>query len=192
MKKHRIMNGVPLDELDPPLIQPRRSRKQKETQDQKIYVKALNASGLGYFWRVKTMGTYDPIRKTFRRNSDIRGLSDISGYRFNGGRAVFIEVKWVRDVDKKRNLIFKTTLTPEQKEHLLRAYDAGCIAGVAFTLEDAVAIAHDDPERYPRHPRTFMFLPEVRLNEYVEKYKILKKAFTEKNQDPLWRYGITG
>lgn len=180
--------GIIVNDLSELLGKPRRTKRQKESLDQKTFVKALIATGLGHFWVQKTMGTFDPVRKVFRKNTAVRGISDICGFLFKTGRAVFIEVKWVKDVDKKRKLVFKSTITDEQKEFLLRAHDGGCIAGIAFSLDDCMAIVKENDEVFPRHPRTYMFLPEKDLTEYVEKYKVLKAAQVAARQNPVTRY----
>lgn len=153
------------------------------------------------------MGTFDPIRKVYRKDygQALVAIPDICGYRKpyfsailanSGGQPltkaipVYIEVKNVKGVEKKRKLVFKCKITDQQKEFLLRAHRSGCLAGVAFTLEDALAIAHDDPVRYPRHPRTYLFLDldengRRELADRVAEYEAAKKALSRMKQDPV-------
>lgn len=173
----------------PPEIKPpkRRRGKSQENADQRAWRDALNLLRLGKFWRVKTTGTYDPVRKIFRRDKTAdTGIPDICGY-LTGGRAVFIECKFVEGVEKKKNLLFKAKTTVEQRDFLLAAHRSGCIAGIAFTLDDAIAIARDDSVKYHRHPRTYQFMPEDWQKSYAEKYMEIKKALARQNQDPLAR-----
>ena len=169
-----------------PLKQPKRNKRQKESVDQRFYVKALNASGLGFFFRIKSMGTFDPTRGVFRKNSDITGIPDIIGYLKNG-TAVFIECKHVEKVEAKKKLLFKVQIKDDQKQFLLAAYLSGCRAGVAFNLDDCLAIVHNQPLAHPRHPRTLCFLPEPELTKKAMEYMENKKALAKINQDPLAR-----
>lgn len=183
-----------------PLNQPRKGKRQQESHNQRLYVKALLATGLGFFHRVKNMGTFDPIRKCYRKDYGMAlvAIPDICGYIFAHrmkrldpvARPCYIEVKNVQGVEKKRKAVFKCKITDEQKEFLLRAYRGGCLAGVAFTLEDALAIAHDDELRYPRHPRTWMFLDldqagRTQLETIVSAWEAKKKALSRLKQDPV-------
>lgn len=184
----------------PAPITPPRGKRQQESANQRLYVKALLATGLGFFYRVKNMGTFDPIRKVYRKDygQALVAIPDICGYRHRHtvkrldplAVPVYIEVKNVKGVEKKRKLIFKCKITDQQKDFLLRAHRSGCLAGVAFTLEDALAIAHDDPVRYPRHPRTYLFLDldeagRRELTERVADYEAAKKALSRMKQDPV-------
>ncbi len=62
---------------------------EKEVQDAIMdYLKVKQI----YAWVNKTQGTFDPIRKTFRRNTTKKGISDILGI-MPDGRFLAIEVK---------------------------------------------------------------------------------------------------
>lgn len=180
------MNQRPNPHHPPPIIPPKRRRgRQQETVNVKMWVRALNLKKLGFFFRVKNTGIYDVKIGRFRkdRNQDFVAIPDICGH-LNSGTAVYIEGKYTDKVENKKSLIFAVQITAKQKEFLLDAYRKGCRAGVAFTLEDAIGIAKNDPLR---HPRTFVFLPEAELNAYVEGYKERKRAQAKINQDPLAR-----
>lgn len=166
-----------------------------------MFVRALLTTGLGFFYRVKNMGTFDPVKKIYRKDygTSLVAIPDICGYVYrtrnpNWGCPakfpitaipVYIEVKYIKDVDRKRALTFVCKITDEQKRFLLDAHKAGCRSGIAFTLEDCLAIAYCDPDRYPRHPRTWMFLPEPELAIKVTEYQEKKKALSRLKQDPV-------
>lgn len=152
----------------------------------RAWVKALNQLRVGFFWRVKNTGTYDPVRKTFRKDlsTDFVAIPDICGY-LHSGRAVFIEAKYAADLDKKRKLIFKVKTTDKQKEFLLNAHSNNCRVGFAFTLEDCIAIVRNDPTRYVRHPRTYAFMPETAWPLIISDYEAQKKALSALRQDPV-------
>ena len=76
---------------------------------------------------------------------------------------MFIEAKYIQHLDKKKKLIFKVTISLDQIEVLRKAQDMGCIAGVAFNVHDAIAIARDDEYLYPRHPRTYCFMDKEKI-----------------------------
>jgi penicillin-binding protein-related factor A (putative recombinase) len=77
-----------------------------------------------FHWKAKTVGTFDPTKKVFRKNAGYRkGVSDIIGI-FNG-RALAIEVK----SEKGR-------LSDEQKEFQHEFRLNGGIAFVARSVED--------------------------------------------------------
>lgn len=84
-----------------------------------------------FFWTTKTVGTYDPSRGIFRKNTDpfyIRGVSDILGL-FEDGRFLAIEVKT------------KTgRLSDFQREFLERVKAMGGLAIVARSVDDVRAI----------------------------------------------------
>lgn len=152
----------------------------------RAWVKSLNQLGVGFFWRVKNTGTWDPVRQVFRKDAaaDFVAIPDICGYLKNG-RAVFIEAKRTQGLEKKRKLIFSVKITQDQKDFLCRAHGAGCLAGVAFDLDDCIAIVRDDPTRYVRHPRTWLFLPQSMHDIVIERYKVQKKALSQLRQDPV-------
>lgn len=169
----------------------RKPKRQQETVDQKEYIRRLNDAGMGFFYRIRSAGTYDPVRKTFRRNSELVGIPDIVGFTSQDRNGVcvpvYIEVKRVQKIEQRKKLIFKVKTTLEQNEFLLRAYRAGCRSGVAFNYHDCVCIAAADPTRYPRHPRTLCFLPKDELEKYAEHYAELKRIHAENASDPLVR-----
>ena len=166
-------------------------KRQQESVNQKTYVKALNALGIGFFYRVKNMGTFDKERGFYRKPWDTTvAIPDICGYLKNG-RAVYIEVKYVPKYEKKKKLVFKTQIGDNQKRFLYEAYKAGCIASVAFCLDDVLATVKDGTQDYIRHPRTYMFLQgldDVLLEKIVEEYKAKISARRKLyDSDPLAR-----
>lgn len=78
------------------------------------------------FWWNKSVGTYDPVRKIFRRGKsrwEIKGVSDILGLW--DGRFVAIEVK------------SKTgRLTPEQRTFIQEVNELGGLAFMARSVDD--------------------------------------------------------
>ena len=177
-----------------PIVPPRRRKKgQQESRDQRMFVEALNLKFRdGFFYRVKNMGTYDAARGFYRKNAELVAIPDICGYRslvmvhaLGVARPVYIECKHVQGVDLKKKLCFKVKISDAQKDFLSSAYKSGCIAGVAFTLDDAIAIAANDPKRHPRHPRTWCFLTEQEQEEKAEAWKKERAALEALNQDPL-------
>lgn len=158
----------------------------------RAWVKALNMLGIGFFWRVKNTGTWDPVRQIFRKDlaTDFVAVPDICGY-LKSGRAVFIEAKYREGVEKMKKLVFVTKASDEQKKFLWEALQKGCLSGVAFTLDDCIAIVRDDPSRYVRHPRTWAFIPDYIDNQeskyavIIERYKIQKNALSQLKQDPV-------
>lgn len=58
-----------------------------------------------------------------------KGYSDLSGHRIGDGRAVYIECK-----------VAPNKPTPEQAAFLARAQADGAIAGVCYSVEDALAL----------------------------------------------------
>lgn len=158
-----------------------------------MFVRALNQVGLGFFYRVKNMGTYDAKKGTYRKDygAGLVAIPDICGFT-KAGRAAFIEVKYIEGVEKKQKPVFSCKITDLQKEFLLRAHRSGAIAGVAFNLEDALSIAHDDELRYPRHPRTWLFLPEAELNPLADAWLEKRKALSRLKQDPVASVVVLG
>lgn len=160
--------------------------KQTESVLQRTIVQALRKGGRGYYWRVRNGATFDPTRGIFRSNTAEKGIPDICGYR-EDGKSVFIECKYLEKVENRKKLTFKVKISEEQKEFLYRAYKSGCLAGVAYNLEDAIAIVENDYERYPRHPRTFCFLSDSERELYEVEYRKRKAAHAALNNDPLQR-----
>lgn len=160
--------------------------KQPETPLQRLIVQGLNVSGLGYFFRIRNGATWNAARGQYLSNVTEKGIPDVHGF-LKSGQAVYIEVKYIETLHKKKKLIFNVKISLEQIVWLLRAHRAGCRTGVAFCLEDAVAIAMADEKRYPRHPRTYCFLPEAEKKIYAERYKENKKALSELKEDRFRR-----
>jgi penicillin-binding protein-related factor A (putative recombinase) len=79
-------------------------------------------------WKNKSTGTYDPVRKAFRRSNDKfsqKGTSDILGIW--QGRMLCIEVKSA-----------KGRLSPEQRQFLHEMSSLGAFCMVARSLQDVV------------------------------------------------------
>lgn len=79
-------------------------------------------------WKNKSMGTYDPVRKAFRRSNDPfsqKGTSDIIGIW--NGRMICIEVKSA-----------KGRATPEQKQFLQEMANLGAISMLVRSLDDVL------------------------------------------------------
>jgi penicillin-binding protein-related factor A (putative recombinase) len=77
-----------------------------------------------FHWKAKTVGTYDPTKKVFRKNAGyMKGVSDILGIW--QGKFFAIEVKTP-----------KGRVSPEQKVFLARFQEEGGIAFVARSVED--------------------------------------------------------
>lgn len=167
--------------------QKKKPRRQQESVEQKAYVKFLNSLNLGFFYRVRNGGTFDPTRRTFRKNAELVAISDICFY-LKGGQAGFIEVKRTQGIERKKKLTFKVVSTDAQKKFLLDAHRAGCLAGFAFTEKDCLSIVMNDEKRYPRHPRTYAFLPKEEHEAYALKYRELLSAHAEAAQDPVVRH----
>jgi hypothetical protein len=86
----------------------------------------LNLKGI-FAWKAKTTGTYDPVKKVFRKNAgQMKGVADIIGIYKK--RFMAIEVK----SDKGR-------LSPEQKVFLRRVVEEGGLAMVARSVSDVQA-----------------------------------------------------
>jgi hypothetical protein len=169
---------------------PRKSKKQAESAVQRQIVSSLIAAGFGYFFRIRNGATFDPTLRIFRSNVAEKGIVDILGWTTHP-LPVAIEVKFVQLIEQKKKITHKVAISPEQKEFLLKCHLAGGRAGIAYTVEDAIGIVTNNPDEYPRHPRTWAFLPkeeiEVKAAEYIEQKKIL----VERNKDPLKMYSAS-
>lgn len=79
-----------------------------------------------YCWKIKSVGTYDPTKRLFRKPSPFykKGVSDILGC-LPDGRLLAIEVKTI-----------KGRLSPEQKLFLNEVTQRGALAFVARSIED--------------------------------------------------------
>lgn len=166
-----------------PIVPPKR-KKQQESQDQRAYVQALNMGGNGRFFRIKTMGTFDPVRMQYRKHFDVKGIPDIIGFTKNG-IACFIEVKRVGKNGEPKKLVYAVKISDDQKLFLLDAHRSGCRAGVAFNLDDCLAIVKNDSRRYPRHPRTYAFLPAPEREKLAGEYEEQIKRLRALKRDPL-------
>lgn len=99
---------------------------------QKQVISFLNSHGF-WVWGNKNGATYDPKRKVYRRNTTIKGISDILGMiPFAGGRFLAIECKMPRRYP-----------TPEQKRFLEQVNDSGGIGIVVRSLDDAKQLLAD-------------------------------------------------
>jgi len=169
---------------------PRKSKKQKESVVQRQIVSSLIAAGFGYFFRIRNGATFDPKLKKFRSNVAEKGIVDVLGWTTHP-LPVAIEVKFVELIEQKKKITHKVAISPEQKEFLLKCHLAGGRAGIAYTVGDALAIVTNNPDEYPRHPRTWAFLSkeeiEVKAAEYIEQKRIL----VENNRDPLKMYSAS-
>jgi hypothetical protein len=97
----------------------------------------LNGSKLGFYFKVNTTGTYDPVRKVFRTIKNkfiIKGTADIIGCDSNG-RFVALEVK----TPARRK-----TATEEQLRFLKCVSESGGLSGVVCSVEEAVSVVMND------------------------------------------------
>lgn len=161
-----------------------RSKKQKESALQRLIVSSLNAGGYGYFFRIRNGATYDPRIGRFRVNTAEKGIVDLLGWTTHP-LPVTIEVKYFETIEKKKKISHVVLVSEEQKEFLYRSYKAGNRSGIAFTVDDAIAIVTNNHELWPRHPRTWRFLPEEEYVEKVALYLKYKKEKTITSRDPL-------
>lgn len=98
--------------------------KMLEKDIQRLLINWLHLNGF-YVWVNKTQGTYDPIRKVFRRSNMLKGVSDILGIIPDTGQLLAIEVKT------------KTgKISEEQKEFIEHINKNGGIAFVCKSLDD--------------------------------------------------------
>lgn len=83
-----------------------------------------------FAWVVKTQGTFDPIKKQFRRPAKhyLTGQPDISAI-LPGGRYMGLEVK-----------VKKGRVAPHQTAFLKRIEAAGGLSAVVRSVEDVIAI----------------------------------------------------
>ena len=91
-------------------------------------------AGKYYQGQFNTMRDGTPYIHHLRRISvAVEGYPDLSGFRRSDGKAVFIEVK------TKTGRVSKN-----QAKFIEMAKKAGCLAGVARSVEDAIKIITDD------------------------------------------------
>ena len=88
----------------------------------------------GFFWKNNTVGVYDPVKKTFRRQSKycINGVADILGVT-PGGRFVAIECK------SKKGKASKA-----QEHFLSMVSNFGGLGFIARSIEDVKKGMKDD------------------------------------------------
>lgn len=163
----------------------RKSKRQAETILQKEIIEALHKLGLGYFFRIRNGATFDPKAGIFRSNTTVKGIPDIVGYT-TLGRAVFVEVKFISGYDERKLIKHRNMLSQEQKQFLNNAHKCNAIAGVAYNMQDAIDIVNDNPIDFPRHARTYDFLPKAEKNEMKSTCKEDKRVLSEKKKDPIY------
>lgn len=96
----------------------------------------LFRTNAGAMWQgdISRLPNGETILRHLRRVQGLpKGHSDLAGVRIGDGRAVYIEVK--TPTGKVR---------PDQENFLRRMREAGALAGVARSVEDARRILHDD------------------------------------------------
>lgn len=104
---------------------------EKEIQVQ--IINALHAKKLGYFFTVDNKGTYDPVKKVFRKrskNSMPAGVSDILGITPDG-LFVALEVK----TPQRRRVV-----SDDQKNFLKAILERGGVAGVVTSIDEALSL----------------------------------------------------
>jgi len=97
----------------------------------------LNTSRLGFYFKVNTVGIFDPVKKVYRKNMNkfiIKGTADILGCDVTG-RFVALEVK----TPARRK-----TASIEQLRFLECVRASGGIAAVVTSIEEAVAAVVGD------------------------------------------------
>lgn len=96
----------------------------------------LFRTNAGTMWQgdIARLPNGETILRHLRRVQGLpAGHSDLAGVRIGDGRAVYIEVKTPTG-----------TASQNQKNFLRRMREAGALAGVARSVEDARRILHDD------------------------------------------------
>lgn len=91
-------------------------------------VMILKLSGFNV-WRQNNGAVYDPIKKTFRRNSSTPGIPDIIGWKKDTGVFAAVEIK-----------VGKDKLSKEQVNFANELQDSGGWYWVVKTFDDADAI----------------------------------------------------
>ena len=103
--------------------------KEKESDIQKAILDYLHLKGI-FAWSNKTQGTFDPVRRIFRRNTTMKGVSDILGV-FNcrteccRGKLLALEVKSE-----------KGKLTEAQSHFLSSIENHGGVAAMVRSVKD--------------------------------------------------------
>lgn len=165
-----------------------KSHKQKESALQRLIIEVLNTNHYGHYFRIRNGATFDPKAGIFRSNTAEKGISDILGWtNHNPPIAVAIEVKYFETIEKRRKVTHKVKISEEQMEFLYKLHKAGGRAGIAFTVDDALAIVFNNPEERPRHPRTWRFLPEEEYQEKVALWEKHKDFPKNETLDPVAR-----
>lgn len=168
----------------------KKTKKQEESILQKEICSVLRAQNIAMLFRVRNGATFDTRAGIFRSNVSEKGIPDVIGHRIGDCKAVYIEVKFIRTKRGKTGKMVevKGQISNDQKDFLSSRNESGALVGIAYNLWDAVCIIRDNPEYYPRHPRTFGFVKDKQwIKEYKEKYKELVSALAEKKKDPLFR-----
>lgn len=184
IKRPKMRTGVTVQELNATFGKPK-PKKQKESSLQRDIKEVLTRSNLCFISRIRNGATFDPKIKRFRSNTAEPGIPDLLGFRKGTGQAIFIEVKYQDKIENRKRLVCKVRITEDQKVYLKRAHENGCLAGIAFTIDDALAIVHNDPGLYPRHPRTYGFMSDEWLEAYAVEYKEQKRIVSLEKQDPV-------
>lgn len=109
-------------------MKPKEIMKVKESWIEAQIHHYLSLKGI-FAWKAKTVGTYDPVKKIFRKPGAnyMRGVSDILGV-LDGGRTLAIEVKTPTG-----------RVSPEQKTFIEQVNKRGGLAFVARSVEDVKA-----------------------------------------------------
>lgn len=90
----------------------------------KSIVTYMNINGYKV-WRNNNTGVYDPGIKAFRKNpNNLKGVSDVIGFRKGDGRFIAIEVK-----------VGKDRISPEQAVFIEEVKKAGGVSLVARSLD---------------------------------------------------------
>jgi len=103
-----------------------------------LILRFLNKLGV-FCWKNQSVGIYDPVKKTYRRNHNahhIKGVSDILGVV--EGKFLAIEVKSAKGV-----------LSPEQRVFIARINQEG---GIAFVARSVDQVARELYKHFPNHP----------------------------------------
>jgi len=101
----------------------RNKLKEKEKDIQKAILQYLHLKGI-FAWVNKTQGTYDPIRKVFRRSTMTKGVADILGVVGNG-KILALEVKSATG-----------KLTPDQAYFLKAVEERGGVAAMVRSVRE--------------------------------------------------------
>lgn len=103
----------------------------KESTIQAVVLSYLSFRPEVFCWRNQNVGVWDPVKRIHRKNSTVKGISDILGIT-NTGRLIALEVK----SDQGR-------VSKDQQNFLDKIRAMGGIAGVVRNAEDAAKILDD-------------------------------------------------